>query len=101
MTLRFSLPLVLVALEVGAPTTTRAGCCDVRKVDDDVLAISLRVCEPAGAHACGAMLFEGPLSFGQSQHVCTTGETILYQEDTGGGLGPPVEAVCSGDDVEI
>ena len=64
--------------------------------------VTLRVCEPDAAGACGNLLFAGPLAVGDSQAVCSAQSTLVYQEaPPGSPFGPLVEAVCDGEDVEI
>lgn len=82
----------------------RAGCCDVVKVDAEIPAGPVRVCEPdASGDGCGAVLFEDTLALGAHASVCSAGETVLYQETdpATGTWMPPVTAVCDGADVEL
>lgn len=97
-----SLALVLL-LSLFATQPARAGCCDVVKLDPELAPMTVRVCEAGPGSACGAVLFEGDLALGDEAHVCTAGETVLYQERplSGGEFGPPVTAICDGADVEI
>jgi hypothetical protein len=92
---------VLVAFSLGSEA--KAGCCDVVKLDPEAAPMTVRVCEPDAWGACATVLFEGDLALGGEAHVCTEGETVLYQERdvAGGEFGPPVTAVCDGSDVEI
>jgi hypothetical protein len=81
----------------------RAGCCNVVKIDAEVPAVSVRVCEADAAGGCGTLLVETELAVGGVTNVCTVGDTVVYQERpaAGGAYGPPVSAVCDGADVEI
>jgi hypothetical protein len=92
--------LLLLFSHAGA---AHAGCCDVVKLDIAVATVAVRVCEPDAEGACGAVLFEGELSVGQSQSVCAAASTLVYQErlPAASEYEPPVTAVCDGGDVEI
>lgn len=82
----------------------RAGCCDVVKVDPEIPAGPVRVCEPdASGQACEAILFDATLALGARTTVCADGDTILYQEidPATGAWAPLVTAVCEGGDVEL
>jgi hypothetical protein len=94
--------LALVAVALAA-AQARAGCCTVVKVDTTTPTVVLRVCEPGSEGACGAVLFEGELSVGQSQSVCADSSTVLYQErlPAASDYDPPVTAVCESADVGI
>lgn len=80
-----------------------AGCCDVLKVDPEIPTSTIRVCSPDAAGGCGDVLFAGSLSVGESQNVCVAGGEIVYQEwdADSSDFGPPVNAVCEGQPVEI
>jgi hypothetical protein len=80
-----------------------AGCCDVTKVDTESSAPSVRVCEPAADGSCGNVLYTGALNLGDSENVCTSGETIVYQEwsDQEAAYAAPVSAFCDGGVVEL
>ncbi len=98
----FRTVLLLSALLLSAGTA-RADCCRVVKVDEEVPTSAVRVCTNDGAAGCGALLYEGPLALGSAEEVCPTTETVVYQEwdDALLEYGPPVVAVCGGDDVEL
>jgi hypothetical protein len=90
----------LAALSVA--DSAQAGCCTLRKLDETFPTVTVRACEPSAAGACASVLFEGPLSLGGAQNVCSAQPTLIYQEAAPGQpLGPFVEAVCNGADVEI
>lgn len=94
--------LVVPALVVALADPARAGCCTLRKLDSTNPTVTVRACEAASAGGCGAQLFLGPLSVGDSREICSAEATIVYQEaPPGEPLGGFVEAVCAGDDVEI
>ena len=78
-----------------------AGCCNLVKVDEEVPTVILRICEPGIGSSCATVLAERPISVGEIENVCTVSDTIVYLEDLGAGFGAPVEAVCSGVDIEI
>jgi hypothetical protein len=92
----------ILALSLGS-AEANAGCCNVLKLDPTLPQIAVRVCEPDGTGACGAVLFEGELSIGQSQNVCAEAGTVVYQERAPEATeyDPSVTAVCDGADVEI
>lgn len=94
--------LVVVGV-VAAATPAHAGCCRVTRIDPDSPAPNVRVCEPAAAGVCGAVLFEGALPLGGGHNVCAGGNTIVYQEydASRAAYGPPTTAVCEGADVEL
>ncbi len=101
------MPRTVVALVALAASLfafeSRAGCCNVVKLDPEVPTVSVRVCEPESTPLCDSVIFEGSLSVGQSESVCTVDDTILYQERpaAGGAYGAAVTALCDGGDVEI
>jgi hypothetical protein len=89
----------LLALAAAA----HAGCCRVIRVDTLTPTGTVRICEPDTNAGCGPVLFEGTLAVGDSQNVCVTGQTVVYQEydTTLNAYEPPVRAVCDGADVEL
>ena len=94
--------ILMTAATVLFAESARAGCCNVRKIDPTLPTVTLRVCAPDAAGACGSLLFAGPLAVGESQAVCSADDTVVYQEAApGGSFGAFVEAVCVGMDVEI
>lgn len=95
-------PLVFAAVALSA-AESRAGCCNVVKLDTTAATVAVRVCEPDAEGASGLLLFEGELSVGQSQSVCAATGTIIYQErlPAASEYEAPVTAVCDGADVEI
>jgi hypothetical protein len=95
--------LVLSVAATLLAVEARAGCCNVVKLDADLPTVTLKVCERSETGGCGVVLFEGNLSVGQTENVCTVEGTVLYQERavSAGAYGPPVEALCDGADVEI
>ena len=96
----FALVLLLSTL-LAEPI--RAACCAVVKLDTTAPTVAVLVCDPDAEGACGAVLFEGDLSVGQSQSVCAAADTLVYQErlPTASEYEAPVTAVCDGADVEI
>ncbi|HEU4427393.1 MAG TPA: hypothetical protein VFT98_01450 [Myxococcota bacterium] len=94
------LPMLVAAL--AAADAAQAGCCTIRKLDETFPSVTVRACEPNVAGGCASVLFEGPLSLGDSRNVCSAQPTLIYQEAAPGEpFGPFVEAVCTGADVEI
>ncbi len=95
--------LLLGAVLAGVPVSADAGCCTVVQVGAEDASSVVRVCEDTGNGSCGALLFAGPLALGESQAVCSSQPTVLYQEfdDATQQFAPPVEAVCDGTPVEI
>jgi len=86
-----------------AASAAEAGCCWLVKVDSEIPMSTVRACSDDGEGNCGSEIFSGSLSFGESVQVCTTSETLVYQEwdDEQGGFGPPISAVCDGGEVEL
>jgi hypothetical protein len=93
----------VLGLNALAASEVHAGCCRVKRVDASTTTGTVRVCEPDGKGGCGAVLFEGPLALGDAQHVCVTGQTVVYQEydTTLNAYAPSTQAVCDGADVEL
>jgi hypothetical protein len=95
--------LLSVLALVAISSRASAECCRVIKTDSESPPSNVRVCEPAPAQSCGAELFAGTLSLGQSQEVCAAGDTLVYQEldPATGTYGDSVVARCDGGDVEL
>jgi hypothetical protein len=98
----FFVSLAMGAL-IAAATGARAGCCDVAKVDTETPATTVQICEPGADGSCGGVLFSGALNLGDSQNVCSSGETIVYQEwdDQEAAFAAPITAFCDGGAVEL
>lgn len=73
-----------------------AACCQLVKVDSETPPATVRACAAAG---CETVLFVGTLALGESQQVCTAGDTLVYAEydDVAQAFGDYVEAICEGD----
>jgi len=95
---RRALCLAIAASAFLAADVSFANCCDVVKVDPEIPISTLRVCSPDASGDCGSVLFEGPISLGQSVNVCVDGDMIVYQEWDATSLhfGALVTAVCEG-----
>ena len=96
-----TLAALILAGSVGVANSARAGCCNLVKIDPELPVVGLRVCELGPSGECALVLFEGSVGLGDVENVCTVEDTILYQENEGGGYGSFAEAFCLGADVEI
>jgi hypothetical protein len=95
--------LVMVLLTLLASFDADAGCCRLVKADPETSSTHIRACVPNSEGACGEILFEGTLELNDESEICSTSETILYQEfsTNEGVFGLPVSAQCNGGDVEL
>jgi hypothetical protein len=101
---RSSLALGAGFLALALGDAAHAACCRLLRTDTETTSSAVRACENDGDDGCAAVLFLGELALGQSQEICVTGETVVYQEwsTAANDFAAPVAAVCTEDaDVEI
>jgi hypothetical protein len=81
-----------------------AECCRLVKVEAEPATTRVRVCDPNAASGCTTALFEGEVAAGAPREVCSSADSINYQEwdVAAGSYGPMTEARCEPNgDVEI
>lgn len=95
---------LIAACLLITPRLAAAGCCELLRVDAEPASSAVRVCDSVEGSDCAAPLFEGTVSYGTPQPICSSADTVSYRElDTvTGSYGPPIVARCdAATDVEL
>ncbi len=87
--------IVLVAA-FSLPRPALGECCDLRRVEAEPAATSVRVCESSGGSDCTTPLFEGSVSYGEPREICPASPEVRYREvdPATGTYGPAIVARC-------
>jgi hypothetical protein len=87
---------LIAACLLTTPRLATAGCCELRRVDANPATAAVRVCDSAEGSDCAAPLFEGAVTYGTPQPICSSADTVSYREldAVTGSYGPPIVARC-------
>lgn len=87
--------VVLAALAL-VPSSVRAACCELRKVDSDASSIRVRVCDPGAASGCEVWIFDAVVESERAAPVCVGGDELVYQawDASRDDWSPRTEARC-------